>query len=74
MIKRLSKVGGSLALVLEKPILDLYNIDQDTSIEVIPEKDGFRLKVIRDAVSDDELTRVLEDVNARYKTTLKNLA
>lgn len=74
MIKRLSKVGGSLALVLEKPILDLYNIDQDTSIEVIPEKDGFRLRVIREDISDDELSRVLEDVNARYKTTLKNLA
>ena len=43
MVKRLTKHGNSLALVIDRPILDLLKIDQDTPLEM--STDGRRLIV-----------------------------
>ena len=34
MIKKLSVVGNSLGLIIERPILELLDIDRDTPLEV----------------------------------------
>lgn len=34
MIKRLTAVGNSLGLIIEKPILELLDIDKETPLEV----------------------------------------
>ncbi|MEP7352082.1 MAG: AbrB/MazE/SpoVT family DNA-binding domain-containing protein [Acidobacteriota bacterium] len=34
MVKKLTKHGNSLALVIDRPILDLLNIDPDTPLDV----------------------------------------
>lgn len=34
MKKRLTPIGNSLGLVIEKPILELLNIDRETELEV----------------------------------------
>lgn len=34
MIKKLTAVGNSLGLIIEKPILELLDIDKDTPLEV----------------------------------------
>jgi antitoxin MazE len=34
MVKTLTKHGNSLALVIDKPILDLLNIDADTPLNI----------------------------------------
>lgn len=41
MVKRLTKHGNSLALVIDKPVLDLLKIDQNTPLDVTT--DGRRL-------------------------------
>lgn len=41
MKKKLSAIGNSLGIVIEKPILDLLNIDRDTELEMTT--DGERL-------------------------------
>lgn len=43
MIKRLSRHGNSLALVIEKGVLDLLNIHPDTPLEITT--DGARLVI-----------------------------
>lgn len=43
MAKRLTKHGNSLALVIDKPILDLLNIDSETPLDL--STDGRRLIV-----------------------------
>jgi len=43
MVKKLTKHGNSLALVIDRPILDLLKIDPDTPLEV--STDGKRLIV-----------------------------
>lgn len=43
MLKKLTKHGNSLALVIDKPILDLLNIDTETPLDL--STDGHRLIV-----------------------------
>ena len=43
MIKKLTRHGNSLALVIDRPILDLLQIDQDTALDL--STDGKRLIV-----------------------------
>jgi antitoxin component of MazEF toxin-antitoxin module len=45
MVKKLTKHGNSLALVIDRPILDLLKIDPDTPLEV--STDGNKLIVER---------------------------
>ena len=49
MIKKLTAVGNSLGLIIERPILDLLNIDKETALEV--RTDGEAL-IIRPARKD----------------------
>ena len=41
MRKRLSAIGNSLGIIIEKPILELLHIDKDTELEL--STDGARL-------------------------------
>ena len=34
MVKKLTAIGNSLGLIIEKPILELLDIDKDTPLEV----------------------------------------
>jgi antitoxin MazE len=43
MLKKLTKHGNSLALVIDKPILDLLKIDTETALDL--STDGHRLIV-----------------------------
>ncbi len=45
MVKRLTKHGNSLALVIDRPILDLLRIDPETPLDI--STDGERLIVAR---------------------------
>jgi antitoxin MazE len=72
--KTLTKHGNSLALVIDKPILELLNITADTKIEI--STDGHAL-ILQPARTDDHkraLKNALEDVNATYGRALKRLA
>ena len=48
MLKKLTKHGNSLALVIDRPILDLLKIDTDTPLDI--STDGTRLIVAPVAV------------------------
>lgn len=48
MIKKLSAIGNSLGLVIEKPVLDLLNIDKDTLLEITTDGDGLKITPLRE--------------------------
>ena len=47
MIKKLSAVGNSLALIIEKPILKLLEIDRDTPLEIKTDGEGLTIRPLR---------------------------
>lgn len=57
MIKKLSAVGNSLGLIIEKPILELLRIEKDTPLEITT--DGEAL-IIRPVHPDARLQRLRE--------------
>ena len=74
MIKRLTKHGNSLALVIDKGILKLLDIDDKTPLLI--STDGKRLVVspITDEKRRNEFLKALELGNRKYGKALKRLA
>lgn len=77
IIKNLTKLGNSLALVIDKPILDLLNMSTETPVEIALGADGKSL-IVR-AVADEEHNRrqfeaALKKTNKRHGGALKKLA
>jgi len=44
MIKKLTPIGNSLGLIIDRPILDLLNIDRESRLEITT--DGKRLIIV----------------------------
>lgn len=73
MTKKLTAIGNSLGIVIEKPILDLLHIDRETEIEM--STDGQRLilspvRSARRARLDASAARIME----RHDETFRKLA
>ena len=73
-MKRLTKHGNSLALVIEKPILELLKMDADTPLEISTDGDVLVVKPHRSRQGNKRVKEALEWVNAHYGNALKRLA
>jgi antitoxin MazE len=47
MIKKLSAVGNSLALIIERPILELLDITKDTQLEVKTDGEALIIRPVK---------------------------
>ncbi|MBN1341569.1 MAG: AbrB/MazE/SpoVT family DNA-binding domain-containing protein [Phycisphaerae bacterium] len=74
MIKTLTKHGNSLALVIDKPVLELLRITPDTPIEISTDGRKLVLSPVRDARRQAKFREALEDTNRKFGRALKKLA
>lgn len=77
MKKRLTSIGSSLGLIIDKPIADLYQLDRNTVVEVTPEKNGLNIRFLVGndlRASDEEVIKAAKGINKRYNKMMKNLA
>jgi antitoxin component of MazEF toxin-antitoxin module len=75
MTKRLTKHGNSLALVIDKAILELLDIDADTPLKITT--DGRALRITPAGVSeepDERFEAALQRASDKYARMLKRLA
>ena len=74
MVKRLTKHGNSLALIIDRPILDLLKMDADTPLEV--STDGERLIVgpANQSVRRNKFERAQTQAHKQYKGAFQKLA
>ena len=74
MIKKLVKHGNSSALIIDKPIIEMLHIDENTNLEL--STDG--VNIIISPVSGVSRTNMLRDslqkINEKHSRTLKKLA
>jgi len=73
MTKRLIAIGNSLGIIIEKPILDLLNIDRETDLEIRTDGEAIFLKPIRNS----SVRKVLERAGRKmdiHSDTLKKLS
>lgn len=74
MIKTLTKHGNSLALIIDRAVLDLLKIDADTPLDISTDGQVLVITPIRDQDHQDKFKKALETVNRRYGRALKRLA
>jgi antitoxin component of MazEF toxin-antitoxin module len=74
MIKRLTKHGNSYALVIERPILDLLEIDPESPVEVATDGATLTIAPVRDPKRRKRFEAALAKTNAKYGKMLKRLA
>jgi antitoxin MazE len=74
MVKKLTKHGNSLALVIDRPILDLLGIDPETPLDI--STDGERLIIARAQASArrKKFESAQESAHRRYGRAFKKLA
>lgn len=74
MIKKLSKHGNSLALVIDRSILDLLNIDEGTSLDISTDGEALVVAPVRDKKRRKRFEDALASTNKRFGKALKRLA
>ena len=74
MQKKLTKHGNSLALVIDRPVLDLLRIDADTALDISTDGQVLVISPVRDVERMAKFNNALERTNKRYGRMLKNLA
>ena len=74
MIKTLTRHGNSCALIIDKPILELLQIEPDTPIEIRTDGDVLVLAPQRDPDRQAKFEEALEDTNKTFGRALRNLA
>ena len=73
-MKKLTKHGNSLALVIERPILDLLKIDAATPLEVSTDGNVLIIKPHRKRRENKKIQEALERANTHCGNALKRLA
>lgn len=74
MIKNLVKHGNSLALILDKPILDMLRIDPDTPLELTSNGDALMVSPVRKPSRQKRLKAAVDRINSKFADDLKRLA
>lgn len=74
MQKTLIKHGNSLALVIDKPILELLQITADTKLELSTNGDAILVTPVRDAQRRSRLKKSLKRINEKFGDDLRRLA
>ena len=74
MVKRLTKTGNSLALVLDRPLLEATGIDADTQLDISTDGDVILISPVRDPDRAAKLRAGVERINQRYAGVFRRLA
>jgi antitoxin MazE len=74
VIKKLTKHGNSAALVIDKGVMELLNIDVDTPLDISTDGQVLIVSPVRDEERRRQFDEALQDINRRYSRALKKLA
>ena len=74
MVKRLTKHGNSLALVIDRGVLDLLEIDGDTPLSLTTDGKCLIVSPVRDPEREKRFRAALAEGNRKYGKMLKRLA
>ncbi|HYV65490.1 MAG TPA: hypothetical protein VE964_04555 [Myxococcales bacterium] len=74
MRKKLVRTGNSLALVLDKALLEEANIDADTELEVSTDGRVLVVSPLPSRRRSAKLRKIVEEAHQRYAGVFKRLA
>jgi antitoxin component of MazEF toxin-antitoxin module len=74
MHKRLTRSGNSLALILDKPLLEALSIDADTELELSTDGDVLVVTPVRDRKRTQRVQELVAEAHAQYGGVFRRLA
>lgn len=74
MQKKLTRHGNSWALVIDKPVLELLNIDPTTMLEITTDGQTLIVSPAQATSRQAKFTKALKETNRRFGKALKRLA
>lgn len=74
MTKTLTRTGNSLALVLDKALLEATGIDADTPLEVSTDGDVILVSPVRSRKRTARLRRILAELDEAHAGAFRRLA
>jgi antitoxin component of MazEF toxin-antitoxin module len=74
LTKTLTRHGNSLALIIDKPILDMLHIDADTPLTITTDGNCIVIAPAHDPKRQKKFTEALKKVNDDWGDVLKRLA
>jgi antitoxin component of MazEF toxin-antitoxin module len=74
MVKKLTKTGNSLALVLDKPLLEQLRIDENTALEVSTNGQVIVISPVRDKKRTALIKSLVDEAHREYEGVFRRLA
>ncbi len=74
MVKRLTKTGNSLALVIDRPLLDATGIDANTPLDVSTNGDVIVITPVRSKSRHARFRSAVEAIHRDYGGVFRRLA
>lgn len=74
MVKRLTRTGNSLAIVLDKPLLEAANIDEDTPLEISTNGDVIVITPARSKKRTARLEAAADAIDEQFAGAFHRLA
>jgi len=74
MVKHLTRHGNSLALIIDKGILELLDITPETPLSLTTDGKGLYITRARDPERENRLEEAIAEAHKRYGRMFKNLA
>ena len=74
MIKMLKKHGNSMALVIEKPMMEALGITEETPLQVTVSGNALVVTPANVGVGPERMKTVIKQIRKRYGPMLKRLA
>ena len=76
MVKKLTKHGNSLAVLLDKPILEMLNINEKTPLKIRTDGINIIIEPVHElpAMHDKNIEALYEELSQKYDAVLKKLS
>ncbi len=74
MRKKLTTIGNSIGIVIEKPILDLLGINKETQLEISTNGKHLIIKPVREIKRPEKIKEATRRVINNHDKTLRELA
>ena len=74
MIKKLTRTGNSVALVLDKPLLEQMGVDENSEVEVSTNGDVVVITPVRDAARARKFRKSAEKITHKYAGLFRRLS
>lgn len=74
MIKKLTRTGNSVALVLDKPLLEELGLDENSEVEISTNGQVIVLTPKRDSGRERKFRKSVEKINRKYAGLFRRLS